>query len=378
MGTASGSYGTYHVVLALLWLIGTAMAMFIYFAQSKYCIYKCPLATLDATFMNQKVAENDTVVVEFLGAGNQYLIDETTVTGKTCTSGDNVAFCLKKPSDASQEDGKYTFLNTCQSAESVKSLSIGEAWNLKCLYCDEAGTVLWPSLTTSAQIQWLEARQCGESVTNGGINPKDIPQLLFGEMKNDLGETYAYGQGEKTICFDIDPLKKEADTVVGLMLLLLLYNLFCFLLSLIAGLIFFKFAGFYRSDWHKLNRCDNCCGCCAKLSQKGLRILWVIGVLFVLYEWYLIVIIGVCNNALDDVGMPTFYSTASLWSWFSLFVVIFVCVVGNCFRRVVPIETPFYAAHVVLREDEHEGGLGKFKRVCWSPFCVAFDEFVGP
>ena len=62
------------------------------------------------------------------------------------------------------------------------------------------------------------------------------------------------------------------------------------------------------------------------------------GLFFVLVEWYLLSVGKVCADSLDDLGMPTFYSSALAWAWFGVVLAVGVCVAGNCFRRRVSIE----------------------------------------
>ena len=83
---------------------------------------------------------------------------------------------------------------------------------------DAVGEVYWPSLTTSAQLQWLPARVCGEAVTNGGVDPLDVPVQLFPGM-GLKGAPYAYGQGERTICYNVDEVKKQAGNAVMFMVI---------------------------------------------------------------------------------------------------------------------------------------------------------------
>lgn len=78
------------------------------------------------------------------------------------------------------------------------------------------------------------------------------------------------------------------------------------------------------------------------------------------------------DDAENDFGEVAFYPQATLLLAITIVVFLGTCVVGTIFRRVVPMETPFYQPR--MRPDQD---ASKFARQCWEPTGFYFSQ-LGP
>ena len=357
----------------------------ILFKGGQDCEYTCPLLTVDSNAMNSLLTAQ--------GWGGPLYDNRTSVVSYSfCTVA--MGFCLmyEDPND----DTLYT--NTCLEASTIQAMSIQDAYEKRCMYCDASGTVYWPSQQVAGTVKWIPTNDCGASYSNAGLETVGTPQSstivyssggstatiditnvgrsFFNAFSQDLTQ-YPYCEGTNSMGWQKSALDLKAGTTVTMLLLLCIYYTIMAFCSLCVGLTFYHFSKYEKDDWQKLKRCENCFACLAKQMQLVLRIANTVSVIFVVILFVNIWVDGVCTNAADQFGQKRFYPAIQGYTMFVLVTFALHCVGGCYFRSTVGMETAFFTPKHVFHPKE-KMACGDYVRKYWICLCKYYNIWGGP
>jgi hypothetical protein len=383
MGYRSQYYAGFYIWIGIVSVVCMCVGYDILFKGGQDCEYTCPLMTLDSAAVNAKLAEQGFTSIS-------YDTSSAVLSYAACTV--DKGYCLMF------DDGSGTYSNSCVPRDTILAMTTQEAYSRRCMYCDDSGTVFWPSQKVSGTTNWIPTSNCGSAYSNAGLESAGTPlsstivyddgsttaTIDFTDMGNahftgfsqDLTQ-YPYCEGTDSMGWQTSAIDLKASTTVTMLLLLCVYYTIMAFCCLCVGLTFYHFSKYEKDDWQKLKSCENCFACLAKQMQIVLRIANTVSVIFVVILFVNIWVDGVCTNASNEFGQKQFYPAIQGYTMFVLVTFCLHCVGGCYFRSTVGMETAFFTPKHVFHAKE-KMGCGDYVRKYWICLCKYYNIWGGP